>query len=131
MTGRQRREQSGCLPAEYDFIKEMMADKDFYRRVYEVVEQIPYGRVTTYGAIAGYLGVKSGARTVGYALNQSATAGRAIPAHRVVNRLGQLSGRSYFSGDMMRERLEQEGITFEEDYTVDIEKHFWDPGEEI
>jgi methylated-DNA-protein-cysteine methyltransferase-like protein len=89
------------------------------------------GKVTTYGAIAGYLGVQSGARMVGYALtnHQLHDTGYQIPAHRVLNRLGQLTGRAYFEGDTMRERLQQEGISFVEEYTVDIEKHFWDPVE--
>lgn len=102
-------------------------NSDFYERVYKVVAQIPEGCVTTYGAIASYLGVASGARMVGYALNNSAKAG--IPAHRVLNRLGQLTGRSHFPDDTMRERLQQEGIQFVEEYTVDINRHFWDPKE--
>jgi methylated-DNA-protein-cysteine methyltransferase-like protein len=103
---------------------------DFYRKVYEVVEDIPTGKVTTYGAIARSLGVASGARTVGYALNQliNESGTEKVPAHRVVNRLGQLTGRAWFPDDTMRERLEQEGVLFKEEYTVDIEKHFWDPG---
>ena len=98
---------------------------DFYQNVYDIVAQIPEGKVTTYGAIAGYLGVVSGARMVGYALNKSAKAG--IPAHRVLNRLGQLTGRSHFPDDTMRERLQQEHIKFIDEYTVDINLHFWDP----
>ncbi|MDX1637593.1 MAG: MGMT family protein [Balneolaceae bacterium] len=100
---------------------------DFYRRVYRVVEQIPKGNVTTYGAIARRLGVASGARMVGYALNSAAE--MSIPAHRVVNRLGELTGRAHFPGDTMRERLQQEEVVFVDDYTVDIDRHFWDPGE--
>lgn len=109
------------------WIKTMNEDQkdDFYDRVYEVVAQIPKGRVTTYGAIARQLGVASGARMVGYALNGTQT--KNIPAHRVVNRLGQLTGRAHFPDDTMRERLEQEGVQFSGDYTVDIEKHFWSP----
>lgn len=98
---------------------------DFYQNVYKIVAQIPEGRVTTYGAIARYLGVASGARMVGYALNKSAKAG--IPAHRVLNRLGQLTGRSHFPDDTMRERLQQENIKFVDEYTIDINRHFWDP----
>jgi methylated-DNA-protein-cysteine methyltransferase-like protein len=100
---------------------------DFYERVYEVAAQIPKGKVTTFGAIARYLGLASGARMVGYALNGSA--GKNIPAHRVLNRLGQLTGRAHFPDDTMRERLQQEGIQFVDDYTVDIDRHFWDPEE--
>lgn len=101
--------------------------RDFYERVYKIVAQIPQGRVTTYGAIAQHLGVASGARMVGYALNGSH--GKGIPAHRVLNRLGQLTGRGHFPGDTMRERLQQEGIQFSGEYTVDIEQHFWSPDE--
>lgn len=105
----------------------MSMQNDFYEKVYVITEQIPYGKVTTYGAIAAVVGVKSGARMVGYALNNSIESGRLIPAHRVVNRLGQLTGRGYFQDDTMREKLQQEGVTFLSGYTVDIEKHFWDP----
>jgi methylated-DNA-protein-cysteine methyltransferase related protein len=107
--------------------------KDFYSKVYNVVETIPAGRVTTYGAIAGHLGVKSGARMVGYALNQliNSSGHKHYPAHRVVNRLGQLTGRGHFPDDTMRERLDQEGVIFTEEYTVDIQNHFWDPRTEI
>lgn len=100
---------------------------DFYERVYDVVAKIPEGRVTTYGAIAKYLGVASGARMVGYALNRSHK--QRIPAHRVLNRLGQLTGRAHFPDDTMRERLQQENVRFTEAYTVDIDRHFWDPQE--
>ncbi|WP_421774690.1 MGMT family protein [Gracilimonas sp.] len=111
----------------------MSSDKtaDFYERVYEVVAKIPQGKVTSYGAIARYLGVESGARMVGYAMNnyRSYDLGYDLPAHRVLNRLGQLTGRAHFEGDTMRERLQQEGVQFKKDYTVDIENHFWNPME--
>lgn len=100
---------------------------DFYERVYNLVAKIPRGKVTTYGAIASTLGVASGARMVGYALNT--VQGSEVPAHRVLNRLGQLTGRAHFPDDTMRERLQQEGITFVAEYTVDIDKHYWDPRE--
>lgn len=99
---------------------------DYYERVYEVVEQIPEGKVTTYGAIARFLGITSGARMVGYALNN--TAESKIPAHRVVNRNGELTGRAHFPDDTMRERLQQEGVQFVDEYQIDIDTHFWDPG---
>jgi methylated-DNA-protein-cysteine methyltransferase-like protein len=98
---------------------------DYYERVYEVVAQIPMGKVSTYGAIARFLGIASGARMVGYALNN--VGDRSIPTHRVVNRNGELTARSHFPDDTMRERLQQEGVTFVEDYQVDIEAHLWDP----
>ncbi|MGM0545159.1 MAG: MGMT family protein [Bacteroidota bacterium] len=103
--------------------------KDYYQRVYEVVRQIPAGSVTTYGAIARYLGIASGARMVGYALNKAVE--MKIPAHRVVNRKGELTGRSHFPDDTMRERLQQEGLDFVDDYQIDIERHLWDPSEEL
>ena len=108
-----------------------MDRSDFYQKVYEVVQNVPLGKVTTYGAIAGYLGVRSGARMVGYAMNNChhSPLGMQVPAHRVINRLGQLSGRHHFEGDTMRERLEQEGIEFVAEYQVNMEKHFWDPTE--
>lgn len=102
---------------------------DYYDLVYEVVEQIPLGCVTTYGAIAQYLGIKSGARMVGYALNKAAET--EIPAHRVVNRNGELTGKAYFPDDTMRERLQQEKVTFIDNYQVDIEAHLWNPNEEL
>lgn len=110
----------------------MSNKRDFYEKVYDIVGQIPSGKVTTYGAIAEHIGVRSGARMVGYALNNLLTGNtqetmNEVPAHRVVNRLGQLTGRAYFPGDTMRERLEQEGVVFKEEYTVDIDRHFWDP----
>lgn len=107
----------------------MTSKTDYFQRVYEVVEKIPYGKVTTYGAIAEYLGIRSGARMVGWALNKTLEAGpdTDLPCHRVVNRLGQLSGKAYFGGNVMEERLRQEGITFKTKDTVDIEKHFWKP----
>ena len=110
-----------------------MKKNDFYNKVYKVVAEIPRGKVSTYGAIARYLGTASGARMVGYALNNLIhhEDGDKYPAHRVVNRLGQLTGKSHFPADTMRERLEQEGIEFCEECTVNIEKHFWDPAEHL
>jgi len=99
--------------------------KDYYERVYRVAAKIPPGKVTTYGAIAKHLGIASGARMVGYALNNASKA--QIPAHRVVNRRGELTGRAHFPDDTMRERLLQENVTFIEEYRVDIDAHFWDP----
>jgi len=107
-------------------VKYFMNKKDdYYERVYEIVAQIPKGKASTYGAIARYLGIASGARMVGYALNKVAETN--IPAHRVVNRNGELTGRVHFPDDTMRERLQQEEVTFVDDYQVDIESHFWDP----
>lgn len=102
---------------------------NYYERVYEVVARIPKGKVTTYGAIARYLGIASAARMVGHALNNSAETN--IPAHRVVNRNGELTGRAHFPGDAMRERLQQEGVEFEDDYRVKLEAHLWDPNNKL
>ena len=106
---------------------------DFYHKVYAVVAEIPHGKVTSYGAISEYLGVKSGARMVGYALNNydSEELGFHIPAHRVLNRLGQLTGRAFFDGNSMQERLVQEEIEFVEEFTVNMKKHFWNPIDEL
>ncbi|MBX3043207.1 MAG: MGMT family protein [Candidatus Kapabacteria bacterium] len=98
----------------------------YFERVYEVVRRIPYGRVTTYGLIAEHLGLRSGARMVGWALNADRQ-NLEMPYHRVVNRLGELSGARYYpTPTMMRELLESEGITFI-DKAVDIKKYLWKP----
>ncbi|MGK7394546.1 MAG: MGMT family protein [Candidatus Cyclobacteriaceae bacterium M3_2C_046] len=104
---------------------------NFFEEVYEVVKLIPSGRVTSYGAVAAYLGAKGSARMVGWALNQSF--GRIdIPAHRVVNRVGVLSGKHYFGQpDEMQKRLEEEGITVKSDQVVNFENLFWDPAKEL
>jgi len=99
---------------------------DFFDRVLEIVAQIPYGKVTTYGAIAEVCGVKSAARTVGWALNRASESG--LPCHRVVNRFGALSGKVHFgSPTLMRDLLESEGIEFDDDDCVDMKKYFWEP----
>lgn len=104
----------------------MSEKRDFFDRVFEVVAQIPTGCVTTYGHIAGFLGAKSAARTVGWALNGAAESG--LPCHRVVNRYGGLSGQSHFGGPhVMEDMLRSEGITFTDDGCVDMEKHLWIP----
>jgi methylated-DNA-protein-cysteine methyltransferase-like protein len=103
--------------------------ENYFDLVYQVVRLIPKGRVTSYGAIANYLGIKSGARMVGYAMNASHTMPD-IPAHRVVNREGLLTGKHHFSSPFrMEELLESEGIQVEKDKIVDFNKFFWDPNE--
>lgn len=105
-------------------------DRDFFERVWEVVALIPTGRVTTYGDIAGHLGLRSAARTVGWALN--AAAGTGLPCHRVVNRFGALSGSVHFGGPhIMEDLLRSEGVVFRDDGTVDMERHRWIPSEEL
>ncbi len=105
-------------------------ERDFFQDVYEVVKLIPYGRVSSYGAIATYLGAKSSARMVGYAMN-SADKNSNIPAHRVVNRNGQLSGKHAFSEPSMAERLAAEGILVENDVILNFNTYFWNPNTEL
>lgn len=110
-------------------IRKKSGRHDFFRDVYEVVKLIPRGRVTSYGAIAAYLGTKMSARMVGWAMN-AAPAG--VPAHRVVNRNGLLTGKHHFATpDTMRQLLEKEGIRVENDRVVDFKRHFWDPAREL
>ena len=100
---------------------------DFFQRVWDVVAQIPDGKVTTYGHIAEYLGTKSAARTVGWAMK--AAKGTGLPCHRVVNRFGGLSGARHFGGPhIMEDLLRNEGVAFTDDGCVDMEKHLWIPG---
>lgn len=106
----------------------MDSKKDFFKDVFEVVELIPKGRVTSYGAIAKYLGAAKSSRVVGYAMNASHSNQKPIPAHRVVNRNGLLTGKMHFpSPDTMQERLEAEGISIIEDKIQNFQDHFWDP----
>jgi methylated-DNA-protein-cysteine methyltransferase related protein len=103
----------------------------FFDDVYEVVKMIPYGRVTSYGAIAAYLGSKGSARMVGWAMNASHTLPD-IPAHRVLNRSGVLTGKFHFDyPDKMKELLEAEGVEIVNDQVADLEKHFWDPAKDL
>lgn len=104
----------------------------FFENVWDVVRQIPEGRVTTYGAIANYLGTKSSARMVGYAMNSSFAVMPTVPAQRVVNRNGMLSGKAHFAtSTLMEELLQKEGITVEKDKIIHFEKVFWDPNIEL
>ena len=99
---------------------------NFFDKVYEVAKQIPYGRVTSYGAIANYLGAARSARMVGYAMNGSV--GKDVPAHRVVNRKGLLTGKYHFDGtNLMQQLLESEGIKVKDNQIQDFDKVFWDP----
>jgi methylated-DNA-protein-cysteine methyltransferase related protein len=99
---------------------------NFYARVYEIVEQIPLGKVTTYGAIAEVIGMKGSSRMVGQALG-ALPEDSDVPAQRVINRIGALSGAHHFGGyERMRSMLRREGVTFKGEL-VDMEQHFWDP----
>ncbi|MEI7490253.1 MAG: MGMT family protein [Bacteroidota bacterium] len=106
----------------------MPLKESFFHDVYEVVVKIPYGRVTSYGAIAEYLGLRGSARMVGWAMNASHTGNKNIPAHRVVNRNGLLTGKHHFGGpDVMEQLLKSEGIKVKDNKVVKFEKLFWDP----
>ena len=108
-------------------VKEKKSKQDFFDRVYRLVAKIPKGKVTTYGAIAEHCGIKSSARTVGWALNGAKESG--LPCHRVVNRNGQLTGKVHF-GDihLMEDLLRSEGVEFNDDGCVNLEKYLWLPG---
>ena len=100
---------------------------NFFERVYEVTRQIPYGKVTSYGAIAKVLGASRSARMVGWAMNASHNL-EDVPAHRVVNRNGLLTGKHHFDGtNLMQQLLESEGIVVIDNKIIDFEKHFWMP----
>ena len=107
-------------------------EESFFEQVYEVARQIPRGRVTSYGAIANCLGTKLSARMVGWAMNGAGKVKPKIPAHRVVNRLGILSGKHHFGEpDAMEKLLQKEGIKVKNDTIIDFQKYFWDPAEEL
>lgn len=108
-----------------------MQEINFFDKVYEVSKKIPKGRVTSFGAIARYLGAAKSARMVGWAMN-SASKLEDVPAHRVVNRNGLLSGKHHFPGSFaMQQLLEAGGVEVEDDKVVDFKKLFWDPSEEL
>lgn len=110
----------------------MKANESFFEAVYRVVALVPYGRVTTYGAIAAYLGAKSASRMVGWAMNASHKSRLGIPAHRVVNRNGLLTGKHHFGWPgLMQQLLEQEGIEVEDDKVLRFNELFWDPSREL
>lgn len=106
--------------------------QNFFRDVYEVVRLIPKGRVSTYGAIANYLGAKSSARMVGWAMNGAGDVSPKVPAHRVVNRNGMLSGKQHFkTPSYMEELLKKEKVFVEKDTVQNFAEHFWDPAVEL
>jgi methylated-DNA-protein-cysteine methyltransferase-like protein len=108
-----------------------MPDLNFYDMVYQVVRLIPPGRITSYGAIANYLGTKGSSRMVGYAMQACGGANPPVPAHRVVNSQGLLTGKFHFGGDLMEQLLESEGVRVKDDKVVDFKKIFWDPAIEL
>jgi len=102
--------------------------EDFFQQCYEVVKLIPAGRVTSYGAIARYFGAARSSRMVGWAMNQCHSQQEIIPAHRVVNRNGLLTGKHFFGGEnVMQELLESEGLIIENDQIINFRERFWDP----
>lgn len=106
--------------------------EDFFDMVYQVVRLIPKGRVTSYGAIAAYLGAKTSSRLVGYAMNGSHRKKPKVPAHRVVNRNGELTGKHHFDSPFrMQELLEKENVIVKNDKVVDFKNLFWDPSKEL
>jgi methylated-DNA-protein-cysteine methyltransferase related protein len=107
-------------------------NNNFFSKVYEVTKCIPYGRITSYGAIARFLGSGQSARMVGWALNGSHSRPDFIPAHRVVNRNGLLTGKHHFGNSTtMEQLLENEGILIEDDRIINFDEKFWDPGKEL
>ena len=107
-------------------------DENFFELVYDVTRQIPRGRVTSYGAIARCLGTKMSARMVGWAMNGAGKVKPKVPAHRVVNRNGMLSGKHHFATpDQMEMLLKKEGVRVKNDIIIDFEKLFWDPAKEL
>lgn len=110
----------------------MTTEISFFEKVYAVVELIPHGRVTSYGAIARYLGTGRSSRMVGWAMNASHQMLQHIPAHRVVNRNGLLTGKHHFGGlDTMQQLLESEGVIIENDQILNFKEIFWDPSIEL
>ncbi|QEM07309.1 MGMT family protein [Mucilaginibacter rubeus] len=108
-----------------------MEDINFFEKVYQVARLIPPGRVTSYGAIAAYLGTKGSSRMVGWAMQAAGNAKPAVPAHRVVNRQGLLTAKAHFGGNRMAAMLESEGIKVVDDQVQDFKTVFWDPMVEL
>lgn len=107
-------------------------EENIYDIIYDVVRAVPKGRVTSYGAVAAAIGVKSGARMVGYAMNACHNAKPKVPAHRVVNRNGMLTGKHHFSPpEKMEQLLKKEGVMVVDDKVLDFEQLFWDPVKEL
>ena len=118
--------------ASKQHLKDPLNKHSFFEDVWDVARQIPRGRVTSYGAIANYLGTKMSARMVGWAMGASVNTRPKVPAHRVVNRVGLLSGKIHFgTHDEMQKRLEKEKIKVENDKVVEFDKLFWDPAKEL
>lgn len=112
--------------------KKLQTEESFFEKVYDVVRQIPVGKVTSYGAIAKSIGSPQSSRMVGWAMNGSHTIIPYVPAHRVVNRIGMLTGKSHFGGlETMKELLSAEGVSVIDDQVVNFKAHFWHPMSEM
>ena len=112
--------------------KSIIKEYSFFADVFEVVKQIPKGKVTSYGAVAAYLGTKLSARMVGWAMNAAHNAKPKVPAQRVVNRNGMLTGKHHFATPTaMEELLKKDGVAVKNDTIVDFKKHFWNPSEAL
>jgi methylated-DNA-protein-cysteine methyltransferase-like protein len=109
----------------------MAGDYNFFDNVYDVVRQIPRGRVTSYGAIAAYLGSKQSSRIVGYAMLACGRANPPVPAHRVLNKQGLLTGKFHFGGDTMEQMLQSEGVEVVDNQVQNFKEIFWDPAIEL
>lgn len=119
-------------PVSVETARSTVKEYSFFTDVYDVVRQIPKGKVTSYGAIAAYLGTRLSARMVGWAMNAAHTAKPKVPAQRVVNRMGMLTGKHHFATPTaMEELLKKDGVTVEADKVVDFEKRFWDPSKAL
>lgn len=124
--------KSKVTKAEKEKPRSTIKEYSFFSDVYDVVRQVPKGRVTSYGAIATYLGTKLSARMVGWAMNAAHQAKPKVPAHRVVNRNGMLSGKHHFpTPTAMEESLTKEGIIIKDDSIQNFKTHFWDPAQEL
>jgi len=119
------------ITAAKETAKSTVKEYSFFADVYDVVRQIPKGKVTSYGAIATYLGTKLSARMVGWAMNAACAAVPKVPAQRVVNRNGMLSGKHHFGSPGMEELLKKDGVPVKDDIVVDFKARFWDPSKEL
>jgi methylated-DNA-protein-cysteine methyltransferase-like protein len=126
------RKQATGNKQQKQHIKDLINKHSFFEDVWDVARQIPKGRVTSYGAIANYLGTKLSARMVGWAMNAASYAKPKVPAHRVVNRNGMLSGKAHFATpDLMQQLLEKEKVEVKKDKVVKFNELFWDPAKEL
>ena len=133
MTSNKRRSPKTLQSEKIKIVKPSgKKEESFFEMVYEVARQIPKGRVTSYGAIAACLGTRLSARMVGWAMNGAGKVKPKVPAHRVVNRIGMLSGKHHFSPPgSMEKALRKEGIKVKQDRVIDFEKYYWDPVKEL